>query len=304
LRHAVAIVQAGSFSAAAREINISQSALTRSVQMLEAFYAIKIFARGKSGVRLTMEGARFINIAEESLRRVQMMHEELARVALDHPSTIAFGMGPMTAETLLPILVPKLETDQIRYRIKIQANSALMLMLRHGEIDFFLGGLRKGAEFHAVANQFSVRPIARTSMNLMVREGHPLLSQALTPDNIRFFPTAAGSFVRETFGFSTLHRFGLQEPTMEVDDYGLLLSLASDSDYILICNKMLLKTQPNWRLVMLPLVLDIEQQSEWAIVSPGQTEMAGPVQRTIALLKSIVKDLVESKPESGSKLND
>ena len=292
LNHAVAIARAGSFSLAAREINLSQSALSRSVKMLEDQYSVRIFERGKSGVRLTREGARFIKIAEESLRRAQSMNDELVRVPLDQPATISFGMGPMTAMTLLPLLLPKLDTDRVRYRVKIQSNSALMLLLRQGEIDFFLGGLRKGAEFHATANQFSVKPIARTSMKLLVREGHPLLSQLLAPETIGLYPTAAGSFVRETFGLATLNRFGLQEPTIEVDDYGLLLSLTSSSDYILIGSEMLLRTQPHWRLTTLSVALDIEQQSEWAIVSSAQGEMEGAALRAIALLEAIVQELV------------
>ena len=55
---------------------------------------------------------------------------------------------------------------------------------------------------------------------------------------------------------------------------------------------MLLRTQPHWRLAPLPLALDIEQQAEWAIVSPAQAEMEGPALRAIALVEAIVQDLV------------
>ena len=76
LRHAVAISRAGSYNAAAREICISQSALTRSVNLLEETYGVRLFERGRSGAKLTLEGAQFIKVAEDALRGAQIAHEQ------------------------------------------------------------------------------------------------------------------------------------------------------------------------------------------------------------------------------------
>ncbi|SCW38082.1 regulatory helix-turn-helix protein, lysR family [Sphingobium faniae] len=81
LRHALTAARAGSFSAAAEQFSISQSALTRRVPMLEENYGIRMFDRGKSGASLTLEGARFIATAEDTLIRVQSTHDELARIS-------------------------------------------------------------------------------------------------------------------------------------------------------------------------------------------------------------------------------
>ena len=51
------VARAGSFTAAARHLNISQSALSRSVALLEQSVGVKLLERSKSGVSLTPTGS-------------------------------------------------------------------------------------------------------------------------------------------------------------------------------------------------------------------------------------------------------
>jgi DNA-binding transcriptional LysR family regulator len=296
LRHAVAVSRAGSYSAAAKEIHISQSALTRSVNLLEQAYGVRLFERGRTGAKLTLEGAQFIKVAEDALRGAQIAHEQLARLPAAHVPLVSFGMGPMTATSLLPNLLPLLRDEGTRYRIRIQSNSALQLMLRQGDLDFFLGGMRKGTEFHTLANQFSVQPIATTAMNLLVRPGHPLLSQQLTPEAISMYPTAGGSFVRETFGLATIARYGLQEPILELDDYQMLMRFVFENDLILICSRMMVRTELGARLIPLDLDIDIANQTAWAIVSSARADLPLPVRHTIHLIVGLVSNWIKDDP--------
>jgi DNA-binding transcriptional LysR family regulator len=296
LRQAIAVSRAGSYSGAAKDIHISQSALTRSINLLEQSYGIRLFERGRLGAKLTLEGAQFIKIAEDALRGAQMAHDQLAQLPTTKVPLVTFGMGPMTAESLLPGLLPLLKEDGFRHRVRVQSNSALQLMLRQGEIDFFLGGMRKGAEFHALANQFSVQPIATAAMNLLVRPGHALLSQAPTAEAISHFPTASGSFVRETFGMATIARYGLQEPSLELDNYHMLMNFILASDHILICDRMLAQTEFGLRLVPLDLDIDIASHSALAIVSPTKTELSLPVLQTIRHISGLVANWVGDDP--------
>ena len=63
IRHFLAAAEAGQISRAAVEFNISQSALTASVQQLEALLGLALFERRSSGVALTNAGARFLPYA-------------------------------------------------------------------------------------------------------------------------------------------------------------------------------------------------------------------------------------------------
>lgn len=63
LDYFMATAERGQVSHAAVELNISQSAVTAAIKALEAELGVKLFDRTHSGVRLTMEGTRFLEHA-------------------------------------------------------------------------------------------------------------------------------------------------------------------------------------------------------------------------------------------------
>ncbi len=60
LRAAVAIAEAGSFTAAAHTLHITQPALTRTVQQLETSLGVRLFDRTSRALALTEDGAGFV----------------------------------------------------------------------------------------------------------------------------------------------------------------------------------------------------------------------------------------------------
>ena len=58
-RYFLAVSETASVAAAARMINIAQSAVTKSVQELEDSLGVKLFMRSSRGMVLTQEGHRF-----------------------------------------------------------------------------------------------------------------------------------------------------------------------------------------------------------------------------------------------------
>jgi DNA-binding transcriptional LysR family regulator len=63
LDYFIATADSGQVSNAAVELNISQSAVTAAIKALEVELGARLFDRTHSGVRLTMEGARFLDHA-------------------------------------------------------------------------------------------------------------------------------------------------------------------------------------------------------------------------------------------------
>lgn len=91
------VVDAGSFSAAARESRQSPSAVSKQVAHLEDRVGVRLLARSKSGVSLTDDGRAFYERCAE-IRRSIAAAEDLVVSFGDHPkgllrvaSTVAFG---------------------------------------------------------------------------------------------------------------------------------------------------------------------------------------------------------------------
>ncbi len=88
LQYFVEIVDRGSFSAAAKSLYVSQSALSQSLSGLEAELGVELIRRSKSGVRLTYFGHRIYENAKDLIRSFSEF-EDAARGLLAERSTLS-----------------------------------------------------------------------------------------------------------------------------------------------------------------------------------------------------------------------
>ena len=118
IRHFMAAAEAGQISRAAVEFNISQSALTASVQQLEALLGMALFERHPNGVVLTHAGARFLPYARtivtacsDALRMTgEVPHDVQGRVSVAVTYTIA-GYFLTPALMRFKRLFPQIEVE-------------------------------------------------------------------------------------------------------------------------------------------------------------------------------------------------
>ena len=89
IRHFLAAAESGQISRAAVEHNISQSALTASIQQLEGLLGRPLFERRPNGVTLTHAGTRFLPLA----RKIAAACNEAMAISHDTPRKV---QGPLT----------------------------------------------------------------------------------------------------------------------------------------------------------------------------------------------------------------
>lgn len=73
LRYVIAIVQAGSFNMAARQLFISQPSLSKSMAELEKEMGIALFQRTSRGTLLTEEGVKFLSSARQVVEQADLL---------------------------------------------------------------------------------------------------------------------------------------------------------------------------------------------------------------------------------------
>ena len=78
--HAVAVE--GSFTAAAKLLNLSQPTLTHQVKLIESRYKVELFHRTSRGARLTATGAELLAI----VRRMFSDYDEAVAFLREHPT--------------------------------------------------------------------------------------------------------------------------------------------------------------------------------------------------------------------------
>lgn len=107
LRYFAAITRLGSLSAAARELNIAQPALTHHVAEIERDLGAPVLVRHQSGVRPTKLGEMLARHAAEVLERVARAERELlAEARRESPfETLHLAIIPSLASALTPALI-------------------------------------------------------------------------------------------------------------------------------------------------------------------------------------------------------
>ena len=106
LRTLVSIAEHGSFSAAARAKRVSQPAITKQVQRMEADLGLSLLVRGsRRQLSLTAAGERVLGFARDTLTRYEALERELAVLQTIEQGTLALAASTIPGEYILPRLL-------------------------------------------------------------------------------------------------------------------------------------------------------------------------------------------------------
>ena len=193
------VCRAGSISAAARALNISQPSVSSAIAQMEARLGVVLFARGRAGIVLTPEGEALRRRAEllDNLLRDAQAEVAAARDGVAGPLRV--GGTPGALVSLLPHGIAALEASQPRLALHVieRPDRDLTAMLRAGDIELAFVTTDIGAPRDDIAE----RTFARDHFALIVGGAH----QAL-PDQISLkqaaglqwvLPEAEGAFRRQ-----------------------------------------------------------------------------------------------------------
>ncbi|MCI5107590.1 MAG: LysR family transcriptional regulator [Pseudomonadales bacterium] len=95
------IMRQGSFVAAARNLNISQTAVTARVRNLEELVNCKLFIRSRAGIQLTLEGRIFASYASESLQAWDKLQRSITTIDAEKESLFIGSETALQSSLLL-----------------------------------------------------------------------------------------------------------------------------------------------------------------------------------------------------------
>ena len=238
LRHLqcfLAVAQFGNLRRAAQALSITQPAVTKTLNELEALLARPLFARGRHGASLTPEGEAFMRHAGDSVNAIASAVDSVLRAPDAAPLRI--GVLPTVAAAFLPGVLQTVAArrPQLGVRVSTGRNAQLLEQLRARELDAVIGRL---SDPELMAG-LSFEPLYAEPMVIALRPGH-----ALAPRTARSAAPAlalvgahpwvlppAGTLIRQVAdGF--LHRHGItpQAGWVETLDTALARALALQSD--------------------------------------------------------------------------
>jgi DNA-binding transcriptional LysR family regulator len=147
-----AVVELGSFRKAADAVNISQPALSRRIDKLEAALGVRLFERTTRSVTLTTVGRVFAPSAEQLLDDLDVALLGIRDVASSRLGHVTIACVPSVAYYFLPGVIASFHASYPRIRVKLldgSANEVLGAVIS-GEADFgvsFMGSQESEVEF-------------------------------------------------------------------------------------------------------------------------------------------------------------
>lgn len=167
----LAVAELGSIRAAARQLFVSQPAVTRTVRELEASLDVPLITRSAHGIELTEYGKAFRIRARLLVEESRRAREELQQIKQGMTGLVRLGVSSLPAMVLLPdafarfrAVMPQADLHCIDGLLPIG-----LPLLRSGELDFLVSQ----AMPDGIDQDMNAELLFTTPMTAAARSSHP-----------------------------------------------------------------------------------------------------------------------------------
>ena len=124
LRYALLVAEHGSFRRAADAVAMSQSTVSRRVQLLERRLGVPLFTRSRTGAKLTAAGARFLQNAAFGASHLHQAVKDMQTAHHGDTGEIRIGLMTSLASGFLPNLVGEYHSRFRGVEVKIEESTS------------------------------------------------------------------------------------------------------------------------------------------------------------------------------------
>ncbi|EBA4571500.1 LysR family transcriptional regulator [Salmonella enterica] len=237
LRHLhtfVAVAQQGTLGRAAETLNLSQPALSKTLNELEQLTGTRLFERGRLGAQLTVPGEQFLTHAVKVLDALNTAGQAQNRKEDASADVVRVGALPTAALGILPAAIGRFHQQQKSTSLQVATmnNTMLLAGLKSGEIDLGIGRMSDPE----LMGGLNYELLFLESLKLVVRPGHPLLQETITLSRVMEWPVVVspkGTVPRQN-AEALLQSQGCKMPAGCIETLSASLSrqLTVDYDYV------------------------------------------------------------------------
>lgn len=165
-----AVAEETSFTKAAQRLHVSQSAVSRQLQLLEEELGSRLFHRGARGVSLTPQGTLLLKAAHRIAREMDDVATQLSATQTLQRGLLTLGGGMTVCLSILPKLLRKFRTQykNVDLRVVTGTTEMILRMLRNREVDVALLTLP------IFEPDLEVMPVIKEEMVVVTAGKHPL----------------------------------------------------------------------------------------------------------------------------------
>ncbi|WP_428248355.1 LysR family transcriptional regulator [Ferrovibrio sp.] len=287
LRHVVMVYRMGSFTAAAAELNVTQSSVTKSVAWVEQDLGYALFDRRARGVSVTEAGHSFIDRATRIVSDMDRLAADTAAGRGERSAILRIGVAPPSLEGLLNRAIRMLLREPNQFRLHMQASSTqrAITLLGQGDIDLLVGPTDELCREQA----FTLEHLPDFVGRIFCRRDHPLLAgKTITEQQIRRYPIITPDLSTPLVEHLVRTVYGVDSGYVHlhiIDNFPMVASIIENTDALGVASSGFARTRTflqKFRLVPNtvdhPLKLSVARRARW-LPSPPMSQFLKAVRR-------------------------
>lgn len=231
LRHFTALVEHGNFARAADAVHLSQPALSRSIQALEASLDCRLLDRHSRGISLTVHGQLVLEHAQRLLAGSQALKNAVSQLANLESGELLLGSGPYPAARLVPQALGRLVSKWPRVRVNLIIDNWIGLRERllRDELELFVADVRDLEEDPLL----QIEALGSYTGVIFCRPEHPLARRrGLTIPDLLEYPLATTQMPAKIAEELNLLSGRDHPVSIQCDNFMVLKALVAQSNVI------------------------------------------------------------------------
>ena len=166
------VIEQGSLNRAAKLLQVSQPALSTSMDRLEAEVGLKLLQRGPKGIVTTRSGDILYCHARLIREEIELAERDLVQARDDNSDSIRIGSLPSLASKIIPLALSKWRETHKEGHLQIIENAQIDLLigLLRRDFDFVIGF----TEMFDMLDGLRQRVLFRDKLCVIASPNHPL----------------------------------------------------------------------------------------------------------------------------------
>ncbi|WP_341501312.1 LysR family transcriptional regulator [Gallaecimonas sp. GXIMD4217] len=294
LSHLKVLAEIGHFGRAAQALNITQPALSRSIQALETALDLPIIDRSQKRVALTPHGELVLARARDILIAEQRLKRDVALFKGEDIGDIVVGASAIPAAVLLtPALCRCLDSHPRLHAELVVGNWREMLRaVQNSEVDLAIVDISGLGEEQGV----DIHPLPPNRVGFVARQDHPLAGQELELAELAGFALAVPRAMKEGLFEQLFAGRGYQGSGLKIslryEMFNVIKPAMLGSNMIALVPEMVLgQASLGGRLAMLKVTDMPEMEARFGIIVRSGAMMAPATRLLCQAIQALAREL-------------
>jgi LysR family transcriptional regulator, transcriptional activator of the cysJI operon len=174
LKTFLTVARTRSFSVAAKELNLTQGAVSHHIAVLEEFFGAELFKKTANGVEATYAGTVLGDTAQKILAQIESAKVEISSTKNKIAGLIRIEASTIPGEHIIPGLIAEFQEKypDVKFKIKAEDSVNSLMNLQAGKVDFAAVGTITGYR-----EKFDFIEIGEEKLVLIVPSNHELANR-------------------------------------------------------------------------------------------------------------------------------